>query len=80
MDKVTLVVWCCILILMSLVIVVGCKKNWFDDMWDSLGSIVLVTAIALIGICFIIFIPYAIVDLVGWHVSPISKTIELLTR
>ena len=80
MDKISLVVWGCILILTSLVIVVGCKKGWFDDIWDSWKSIVLFIVILIIGVCIIIFIPYAIVDLVGWHVSPVSKTIELLTR
>ena len=80
MDKISLVVWGCILILTSLATVVGCKKGWFDDIWDSWKSIVLFIVILIIGVCIIIFIPYAIVDLVGWHVSPVSKTIELLTR
>lgn len=80
MDKITIVVWGCILILTSLAIVVGCKKNWFDDMLDSWKSIVLFIVILFIGVSAIIFIPYAIADLVGWHLSPISKTIELLTR
>lgn len=80
MDKISLVVWGCILILTSLATVVGCKKGWFDDIWDSWKSIVLLIVFFTIGVCVIIFIPYAIVDLVGWHVSPVSKTIELLTR
>ena len=80
MDKISLVVWGCILILTSLATVVGYKKGWFDDIWDSWKSIVLFIVILIIGVCIIIFIPYAIVDLVGWHVSPVSKTIELLTR
>ncbi len=80
MDKITLVVWGCILILTSLTIVVGYKKGWFDDIWDSWKSIVLFIVILTIGVSAIIFIPYAIIDLVGWHVSPVSKTIELLLR
>lgn len=80
MDKITIVVWGCILILTSLAVVVGCRKDWFDDIWDSWKFIVLFIVILFIGVSAIIFIPYAIVDLVGWHLSPISKTIELLTR
>ena len=83
MDKITLVVWGCALILMSLVIVVGCRKNWFDNIDNILNSwksIILFIVVLTIGVSAIIFIPYAIVDLVGWHVSPVSKTIELLTR
>lgn len=80
MDMISLMVWGCILILTSIVIVIGYKKGWFDDIWDSWKSIVLFLVILTIGVCIIIFIPYAIVDLIGWHVSPVSKTIELLTR
>lgn len=80
MDKITLVAWGCVLILTSIVIVIGYKKGWFDDIWDSWKSIVLFIVILTIGVSAIIFIPYAIIDLVGWHVSPVSKTIELLTR
>ena len=80
MDKITLVAWGCILILTSLVIVIGHRKGWFDDIWDSWKSIILFIVILVIGVSAIIFIPYAIIDLVGWHVSPVSKTIELLTR
>lgn len=80
MDIITLVIWGCILILTSIVIVVGYKKSWFDDIWDSWKSIVLFIVVLTIGVSAIIFIPYAIVDLVGWHVSSVSKTIELLTR
>jgi len=80
MDKITLAVLGCILILTSIVIVIGYKKGWFDDIWGNWGTIVLFIVILTIGVCIIIFIPYAIVDLVGWHVSPISKTIELLMR
>lgn len=80
MDKITIVVWGCILILTSLAVVVGYRKDWFDDIWDSWKSIVLFIVVLIIGVSAIIFIPYAIVDLVGWHLSPISKTIELLTR
>ena len=56
------------------------KKKWFDDIWDSWKPPVLFIAVLVIGISAIIFIPYAIIDLVGWHLSPVSKTIELLTR
>lgn len=80
MDKISLVVWCCILILTSLVVIVGCRKNRFDDIWDSWKSIILFIVVLVIGVSAIIFIPYAIIDLVSWHVSPVSKTIELLTR
>ena len=80
MDKISLVVWGCILILTSLAIVVGCKKDWFDDILDSWKFTVLFVVILVIDVSAIVFIPYAIVDLVGWHLSPISKTIELLTR
>jgi len=80
MGKITLVVWGCILILTSLATVVGCKKGWFDDIRDSWKSIILFIVVLTIGVCAIIFIPYATVDLIGWHVSPVSKTIELLTR
>lgn len=80
MDKITLVAWGCILILTSLAIVIGHRKGWFDDIWDSWKSIILFIVILAIGVSAIISIPYAIIDLVGWHVSPVSKTIELLTR
>lgn len=80
MDMIILVAWGCILILTSIVIVVGYKKGWFDDIWDSWKSIVLFIVVLIIGVSAIIFIPYAIIDLVGWHVSPVSKTIELLMR
>jgi len=80
MDIITLVIWGCILILMSHNIVVGRRKGWFDDIWDSWKSTILFIVFLIIGVSAIIFIPYAIVDLVGWHVSPVSKTIELLTR
>jgi len=65
---------------MSLAAVIGYKKGWFDDIWGNWGTAVLFLVILTIGVCIIIFIPYTIVDLVGWHVSPVSKTIELLTR
>lgn len=78
MGKIGLAFWITALILAIVVLVIGSKKRWFNlDTWRGLILVLVVGVILILGI---IFIPYIIVDLVGWHVSPISKTIELLTR
>lgn len=78
MDKIGLAFWIAALILAIVVLVIGSKKEWFSlDTWRGVILCIVVGAILGLGI---IITPYMIIDLVGWHLSPISKTIELLTR
>ena len=78
MDKIGLAFWITVLILAIIVLVIGLKKEWFSlDTWQGL---ILVLAVGVILVLGIVFTPYIIIDLVGWHVSPVSKTIELLPR
>lgn len=78
MGKIGLAFWITVLVLAVVILIIGSKKRWFNlDTWRGLILVVVVGVILFLGI---MFIPYIIVDLVGWHVSPVSKTIELLTR
>ncbi len=78
MDKIGLAFWITALVLAVVILVMGSKKRWFDlNSW--LGMILtLVTGVILV--LGIVITLYMVIDLVGWYVSPISKTIELLTR
>ena len=78
MDKIGLAFWITALILAIVVLVIGSKKEWFS--LDSLRGVILCIVVSVILGLGIIITPYIIVDLVGWHLSPISKTIELLMR
>lgn len=78
MDKISLAFWIIALILAVIILVICSKKEWLNlDTWRGIILIIVIGVILVLGI---IITPYMIVDLVGWHVSPISKTIELLTR
>lgn len=78
MDKIGLVFWIIALILAIIILIIGLKKEWLNlDTWRGIILIIVIGVILFLGI---IITPYMIVDLVSWHVSPISKTIELLTR
>ena len=78
MDKIGLAFWIIALILVIVVLVIGSKKRWFN--LDSWRGVILTLVVGVVLILGIIITPYIIIDLVGWHVSPVSKTIELLTR
>lgn len=78
MDKIGLAFWIIALILAIIILVIGSKKEWLNlDTWRGIILIIVIGVILVLGI---IITPYMVVDLVSWHVSPISKTIELLTR
>ena len=78
MNKIGLAFWIIALVLAVVILIIGSKKRWFNlDTWRGLILILVIGVILFLGI---ILIPYMVVDLVGWYVSPISKTIELLTR
>lgn len=78
MDKIGLAFWIAALILAIVVLVIGSKKEWFS--LDSLRGVILCIVVGAILGLGITITPYMIIDLVGWHLSPISKTIELLMR
>lgn len=78
MDKIGIAFWITALILAIVVLVIGSKKEWFS--LDSLRGVILCIVVGAILGLGIIITPYIIIDLVGWHLSPISKTIELLMR
>ena len=78
MNKIGLAFWIIALVLAVVILIIGSRKRWFNlDTWRGLILILVIGVILFLGI---ILIPYMVVDLVGWYVSPISKTIELLTR
>lgn len=78
MDKIGMVFWITVLVLAVVILVIGSKKRWFNlDTWLGLILILVIGVILIFGI---VMTPYMVIDLVGWHVSPVSKTIELLTR
>ena len=78
MDKIGLAFWIIALVLAVAILVIGSKKEWFS--LDSLRGVILCIVVgAILGLGIIITL-YMIIDLVGWHLSPISKTIELLMR
>lgn len=78
MDKIGIAFWITALILAIVVLIMGSKKRWFNlDSWQGIILILVTGAILALGI---VMTPYMVVDLVGWHMSPVSKTIELLTR
>ena len=77
-DKIGMAFWITALILAIVVLVIGSKKEWFSlDTWQGVILVLVVGVILILGI---VITPYMVIDLVGWHVSPVSKTIELLTR
>jgi len=78
MDKIGLAFWITALVLAVVILVIGSKKRWFN--LDSWRGIILILVIGVILVLGIVITPYMVVDLVSWRVSPISKTIELLTR
>lgn len=78
MDKIGMAFWITVLVLTVVILVIGSKKEWLNlDTWRGTILILVIGVILVLGI---IITPYMVVDLVSWHVSPISKTIELLTR
>lgn len=78
MDKISLAFWITALILAVIILVIGSKKEWLNlDTWRGMILTIVIGVILVLGI---VITPYMVVDLVGWRVSPISKTIELLTR
>lgn len=78
MDKIGMAFWITALVLAVVILVIGLKKKWFSlDTWRGVILVIVVGAILILGI---VITPYMVIDLVGWHVSPVSKTIELLTR
>ena len=78
MDKIGMAFWITALVLAVVILVIGSKKRWFNlDTWRGLILILVIGVILIFGI---VITPYMVIDLVGWHVSPVSKTIELLTR
>ena len=77
-DKIGMAFWITALILAIVVLIIGSKKEWFSlDTWQGVILVLVVGVILILGI---VITPYMVIDLVGWHVSPVSKTIELLTR
>ena len=78
MDKIGLAFWITALILAIVILVKKKKKEWLN--LDTRRGMILILVIGVILGLGIIITPYMVVDLVSWHVSPISKTIELLTR
>lgn len=78
MDKIGMAFWITVLVLTVVILVIGSKKEWLN--LDTWRGIILILVIGVILVLGIIITPYMVVDLVSWHVSPISKTIELLTR
>lgn len=78
MDKIGMAFWITVLVLAVVILVIGSKKRWFNlDTWLGLILILVIGVILIFGI---VTTPYMVIDLVGWHVSPVSKTIELLMR
>ena len=78
MDKIGMAFWITVLVLAVVILIIGSKKRWFNlDTWLGLILILVIGVILIFGI---VMTPYMVIDLVGWHVSPVSKTIELLTR
>lgn len=78
MDKIGMAFWITALVLAVVILIIGSKKRWFNlDTWRGLILILVIGVILIFGI---VMTPYMVIDLVGWHVSPVSKTIELLTR
>lgn len=78
MDKIGMAFWITALILAIVVLVIGSKKRWFN--LDSWRGVILTLVVGVVLFLGIIITPYIIIDLVCWHVSPVSKTIELLMR
>lgn len=78
MDKIGMAFWITVLVLTVVILVIGSKKEWLN--LDTWRGIILILVIGVILVLGIIITPYMVVDLVSWYVSPISKTIELLTR
>lgn len=78
MDKIGMAFWITASVLAVVILVIGLKKEWFSsDTWRGVILVIVAGAILIFGI---VITPYMVIDLVGWHVSPVSKTIELLTR
>ena len=77
-DKIGLAFWITALVLAVVILIIGSRKRCFNlDTWRGMILILVIGVILVLGI---VITPSIVVDLVGWHVSPISKTIELLTR
>lgn len=79
MDKIGIVVWSTIIILSIILFFVFKQtlKRWYYE--DSLKLISIVFPISF-SFAGIIILPYLIIDLIGWYISPISCALKIIFK
>ncbi len=79
LDYIGLVFWT-VAVIVTIILMIKFKSKWKAAVEENDWYTLLIIIPVVIGLFAIIIIPMAIVDLIGWYVSPLAQAIKNITN
>jgi hypothetical protein len=79
LDYIGLVFWT-VAVIVTIILMIKFKSKWIMAVEENDWYALLIIIPIVVGLFAIILIPSSIVDLIGWHISPMAQAIKVITR
>lgn len=79
LDYIGLIFWT-VAVIVTIILMIKFKSKWVALVEENDWYAVLIIIPIVIGLFAVILIPMAIVDLIGWYISPIAQAIKNITN